>query len=322
MLKINDLLPLNLQEEKIKFFASGYTYNPHFVYEKEVNQTELTQYGKPRWWPLMQAKWIARRDAKNRLSSINFVKSSQFINQVEFNRLLEDKLKTYQLENQYEIVFSKQFVSRISVNLKTQQVKVQLPIQIQRDEVAAVIAHEIETHILRQENSKKQIWHGKKKKFGLTSHMRTEEGLAVANEMIMGGNTTAYKQAVNYIATDLALHDSFARVFAFYIQMWGDPERAWLWTVKKKRGLTDTSQKGAFTKDVVYFEGLLKVLHYLKKNHYDPRGLYLGKIDVDDIKKIQKLNPSKEILLPEFLKNNLADYQEKAALLCKNHLWF
>jgi hypothetical protein len=69
---------------------------------------------------------------------------------------------------------------------------------------------------------------------------------------------------------------------------------------EKNRGLTDTSQKGAFSKDLVYFEGFIEILKYLQKNDADPSKLYFGKIAVQDIKKVEKLAIVQPILYPNF----------------------
>jgi hypothetical protein len=322
MLKINDLLPLNLQEEKVKFFASGYTYNPQFIYEKEVDQDELTQYGKPKWWLLWQARWILHkylRQQKSDLTKKMINSEKHFLSPSEIKQILEKHLSKYSLDKIYLIKFSEDFVSRISVNLKDKLIKVRLPIQIEKDEISAVIAHEIDTHVLRQHNSSQQIWHGKKKKYGLSSHSRTEEGLAIINEMIAAEQNIAYKSAINYLAVDLAIKNDFKKVFSFFVKLWNDPERAWIWTVKKKRGLTDTNQKGAFTKDLIYFEGLMKVLKYLKRNNYDPSLLYVGKIAVEDVEKLKKINTLPAQLLPPIFTDNPKLYKQKVKQLIKNN---
>ncbi len=319
MIKIADLVPTNLQEEKIKFFASGYTYNPQFHYDQPIDESQLTQYGRPKWWLLWQAKWIVWR-YKNNLQKHPIHLEKDVVSKKEIELLIENRLSLYNINREYSLLFSDKFVGRIAVNLKHKQIKIRTPIQINKHEIEAVLAHEIDTHLLRQKNSEKQVWHGSKKKFGFKNHTKTEEGLAVINEMIAAKQTLPYKQALNYLSIDLALKSDFVSVFNFFLSAWNDPERAWTWTVKKKRGLTDTSRKGGFTKDVVYFEGLISVLKYAKKNNYDLQALYYGKIDVDDVKQAIELSPQYRPILPFIITKDSEAYKTKLQQICLQNL--
>ena len=322
MVKLKDLVPLNLSSEKEKFFASLFKYNPQFIYEKKIDQQELTRYGKPNLWYLFLAKRIIKKyqQIQSELDNQSIV-SNQFLTQDEVKEFFTKRLAQYGLEKDYQVIFSKNFISRVAINLKNKEVKILLPIKISAQEIEAILAHEIDTHVLRQYNYEQQIWFGKKKKYGFKEHLRTEEGLAIINEMISRQQPLAYKAAINYLALNLALKKDFVSVFEFFYKIWQDPERSWTWTLKKKRGLTDTKQKGAYTKDIVYFEGLIKVLKYLRKNNYDPRPLYCGKIDVDDLNKAINLQNNQAIKLPVFLQNNFEDYQNKLKVLCANHIY-
>lgn len=305
MIKLKDLIPLNLNSEKEKFFASNFQYNPQFVYEKKIDQNELIKYGKPKLWYLFLARRILKKYHKS--AKQQFIKNNTdrpFLSQEEVNKVIFTRLTEYGLEKDYQIVFRENFVSRMAINLKNKEIKVALPIKITSEEIAGVLAHEIDTHLLRQHNYEKQPWFGKKKKYGFKNYLKTEEGLAIINAMVSGDNHLAYKSAINYLAVDLALRKDFVTVFNFLYQIWQDPERTWTWTLKKKRGLTDTSQRGAYTKDIVYFEGLIRVLNYLRKNNYDPKALYCGKIDIDDLNKVKKLKSDQQLLLPKYLQNN------------------
>jgi len=140
------------------------------------------------------------------------------------------------------------------------------------------------------------------------------------NEMLDSKNKIAYKSAVNYLGVNLAHKKSFTQLFKFFNQHWQDPERAWTWTLKKKRGVRNTAQKIAFSKDLVYFEGFVQVLKYLQKNNYDPSLLYYGKLDISDIEKAQKMNPGYEAILPKFYIDHPEIYKEKVKQIAKENL--
>lgn len=318
MLKLSDLTPINLDSEKEKFFASNFKYNPQFVYENRINQTELTGYGKPKLWYL----FLAKRILKKLLKEDHLIKSEEqnrhFLDQDSVEDLIEKRLLSYNLNQKWKVVFSHKFVSRISVNNKYKTIKVRLPIIIDKNEIESILNHEIDTHVLRQVNYEKQLWFKKKTNNSFRPYLKTEEGLAAINELVANKNKLAYKSAINYLAVDLALKNDFVTVFNFFYKIWHDSERSWTWTLKKKRGVSDTSKKGGYTKDLVYFEGLVEVLNYLKKNGYSPAELYYGKLDLKDIQKAKKLNQNQEeIILPKVFTQNPKAYKEAIMEIAK-----
>lgn len=320
MTKLSDLIPLNLEEEKAKFFTSNFTYNPQFIYQKNTPSHELEKYGRPKWFYLFLAQRILNQYLKDR-KQIDFSSNNKnFLEEKELEKIIKDRLKNYQLENSYEIIFSKNFVSRISVNNNDRLIKISSPVSIEREEIEQILNHEIDTHVVRQLNYEKQPWFKRKKKNKFKKYLTTEEGLAAINELIATKHKLAYKSATNYLAVNLALKKDFASVFKFFYEISGDQERSWTWTLKKKRGMRDTSRKGAFTKDLVYFEGLVKVLKYLRKNNFDPSKLYYGKIDQKDIEKAEKIGVSGDLILPQVFKQNPESYKEKIKAVIKNNL--
>lgn len=319
MLKLTDLTPVNLESEKEKFFASDFKYNPQFIYEKDIPKEELTKYGKPKIWYMFLAKRILKKLLNKKYLIEQIENKRKFLDQDYIEDLIEKRLLFYDLNNKYKIVFSKNFVSRISVNNKERTIKVCLPIIIDRNEIEAVLNHEIDTHVVRQINYEQQTWYKKRKSNGFKPYLRTEEGLAAVNELITSEHKLAYKSAVNYLAVDLALKKDFVAVFNFFYEIWKDPERSWIWALKKKRGMTDTSKKGAYTKDLVYFEGLVEVLNYLKKNNYDPSELYYGKIDLKDVKKAKKLSVGHKLVLPKIFVQDKEAYKKAIMEIIRNN---
>jgi hypothetical protein len=320
MLRFSDLTPINLENEKTKFFAANCQYNPQFIYETNISEKELLQYGKPKWQYLLLAKRILRKYYKNKDEIQQKAEIKIFLDQHDLKKIIEKKLSVYNLNNEYKIVFSKNFISRCAINNKEKLVKIRLPITISQNEITAVINHEIDTHVIRQLNYERQSWFKQKEKNGFKPYLRTEEGLAAINELIANDCKLAYKTAANYLAIDLALKNDFVTVFNFFYEIWRNTERAWTWTFKKKRGIADTNQKGAFTKDLVYFEGFIQVLIYLKKHNCDPSELYYGKIDIVDIAKAKKTCIQK-LVLPEIFTRNPEFYKSEVLKIIKTNLF-
>jgi len=321
MPKLNDLVPTNLESEKEKFFASGFRYNPQFIYQKNISEKELIRYGKPKLWYLFLAKRILRKYLKQNDLASQKINNKIFLDQDGVEDLIEERLGNYGLVSRYKIIFSKDFISRIAVNNNNEVIKVRLPIMIDKNEIEAILNHEIDTHIIRQLNYERQPWFKKKKSNAFKPYLRTEEGLAAVNELIVSESKLAYKSAANYLAVDLALKKDFVTVFNFFYKIWQDSERAWTWTLKKKRGIRDTNKKGAFTKDLVYFEGFMQVLRYLKKNDCNPTELYYGKINYKDVKKAKKNCSQEELILPKFFTKDKEAYKQAVTEIIKNNLF-
>jgi alpha-L-glutamate ligase-like protein/uncharacterized protein (TIGR02421 family) len=166
--------------------------------------------------------------------------------------------------------------------------------------LAAVIAHEIETHILRNENGKSQPFEIFSR--GVGNYLETEEGLAIFNQnLILEKNSPKrFWAGVGLLAVAEATTKSFREVFNFVKGLGFDSERSWQTTVKVKRGLRDTSRAGGFTKEATYFSGLQKIQQFVDSGG-DLKKLYLGKIRVEDVEKLAKIpeiRPAK--LLPDF----------------------
>jgi len=163
--------------------------------------------------------------------------------------------------------------------------------------LAALIVHEIETHILTAENGKKQPYEIFNR--GLADYLITQEGLAIYNTEFKLNLPFSknYKVMSNVIAIYNSLDHSFSETFDKLIELGIPKEQAFRSTLKAKRGFFDTSKKGAFTKDYLYFVGYFQIKNFVD-NGGDIKDLYLGKINLNDLNKI-KLIPG--IIKPEIL---------------------
>lgn len=160
----------------------------------------------------------------------------------------------------------------------------------------AVIAHEIETHIYRAENSRLQKY--KIFEIGTAGYLATEEGLAVYNQQALGlplGEKEIWAP-LRSIGAYLAQEMSFVDLFHYLKDNYKlEDESAWRTCVKVKRGLVDTGKKIAFTRDTIYFKGYQAVKEYLADGNIEEKTkhLYIGKIGIEDLKNIGDLNQYK-----------------------------
>lgn len=207
--------------------------------------------------------------------------------------IIEKQIQKYKLP--YRV-----FIKKINARLSVLQYSIRINPQAKflKKELKSLIFHEL-THAFRRENGISQGW--SLFKIGFPGYLETEEGLAGYNEINLGKNKLKLQlYAARVMACHLALKHSFREVFDFLRKHNFTEEEAWQITVRVKRGFGDTSQRGAFLKDYLYFTGYLKVKEYFQKNK-NPLLLYYGKIGINDIK---KLNNFKKLKYPKYIFNH------------------
>lgn len=167
--------------------------------------------------------------------------------------------------------------------------------------VKRLIVHEIGTHIVRYENGSQQPY--KIFAHGLGGYLMTEEGLAVYNEeknnCLTNDQLRIYSGRV--LAINKALKSSFYETYKLLNEHFS-PALSWRLALRSKRGLSDTSERGAYTKDIAYLSGYINVKEFIKK---EPEGsdikLYYGKVGIQHTKYLDSIpglvNPH---LLPIF----------------------
>ncbi|MBI3332366.1 DUF1704 domain-containing protein [Candidatus Peregrinibacteria bacterium] len=167
----------------------------------------------------------------------------------------------------------------------------------------ALIAHEIETHALTQVNGDHQpfeLLH-----IGTANYMDTQEGLAIYNQnaVLSPHHDKRYDPAKNVLAVAYALDHSFADVRRYLEEgLSYAPDAALMRAIRLKRGMGDTSEPGAFTRDIVYFRGFRAVERFAEEGG-DLKRLYVGKVAVEDLPLIEQIPGLKQpLVLPEFLR--------------------
>jgi alpha-L-glutamate ligase-like protein/uncharacterized protein (TIGR02421 family) len=173
--------------------------------------------------------------------------------------------------------------------------------------IDALIRHEIETHILTAENGAHQPYAIFRR--GCAGYLDTQEGLAIYNQNRVYGDTheKRYNPPRNLLGLAYGLEHSFADTRQYLSEELGyDREKALSQAIIIKRGLTNTSDNGGFTKSVVYFRGVRAIERFLAEGGQLQR-LYVGKIALEDLELVEKLPDLQQpLLLPEFLREQAA----------------
>ena len=96
---------------------------------------------------------------------------------------------------------------------------------------------------------------------------------------------------------------SFVDLFKDLEQYIDDPTRRWQYTLRVKRGLTDTSLSGGLYKDQVYLEGAYKILK--DRKNIDFHTLISGKISLEDLDRpfLMKIVKVENLVIPPFMRD-------------------
>lgn len=191
-------------------------------------------------------------------------------------------------------------VASALVNMFEKRFKLKKKQRMHQRYINRLIVHEIGVHVLRYENGLRQPL--KIFSTGLADYLPTEEGLAAYSEEQSGVlDPSMFRQyAGRVLAIQSALESDFVTTYK-NLKTYFDSQTALKLTLRAKRGVDDTSQPGAFTKDYVYLKGYFDVKRFAKK--HDVRQLWLGKVSIRDLKLVQKMSGIQEPnFLPDFLK--------------------
>lgn len=215
-------------------------------------------------------------------------------------RKFEDALTRYGLHN-WKVVLSNNVVADIAAGKNI--IYLRADAEFTQSHIDALVAHEIETHVLTAENGNHQPFALFKR--GFANYLDTQEGLAILNQNkhLSPFDERRFNPPRNLIGLSFALKHSFAKTRHYLMEELGMfPDKALSQTISYKRGLGDTSRAGAFTKSTVYFRGLLAVEKYIRQGK-PLKDLYLGKIALEDLDLIKQI-PGLEapLLLPEDLR--------------------
>lgn len=301
------LTPLNLLEEKERFLSEQ-NFNPVFHYENPVEEKDLTKYGFPKPEYVALAQEILDKAYFGRNERDLVMSQGKIIPHQEVTRRTQAFLDMHNLGDNYKIVWSASFVSRATINADT--IKLRSTSEFRQQNLLGMLYHEIGTHAIRRHNYQQQPWFKKKKKHGFGSYLKTEEGLASLHSLLPMEYKSAFSTAIRYLAVHYAQHHSLLELWQFLGKYIQDPETRWMVTFRQKRGISNSEHGGGFTKDLVYFEGMLEMYHWLKNNAFDLTPLYFGKLSYQDIDTAQTLNPNFQPLLPSFFTLDREKYEK------------
>lgn len=308
------LTPKNLIQENQKFleeYKKGHRYNPQYKYEdvnlnnlyeyevlfskilstinvgnrifvdiilemqntinliKNIGSPTITSYAKKAYgFPNQDILNAAHGVIRNRLhdKKDNKEYSAQYLSDI-FRKRLSD----YNFS--WTITITPNLSSSIAVDFDNSEIYLNKNDMFSQQDIKRLQVHEIDTHVLRAENGKRQS--DVLYRIGFPNFIETEEGLAAYSENQRGllDEKTLRLYAGRVIGVDYALSHDFYSTFV-YLSKYFDENECIRIVSRIKRGIEDTSDFGAFTKDYIYFSGYKTIVESL--NSSDIALLYSG----------------------------------------------
>lgn len=306
---VSDLLPLNVAAEKEKFLADR-SYQPQFIYRREFTTKLLTRFGLP------TAELMTLATAYLQTHQPPLTDNSPKLTPLALQEQLTDLMTSLKLAP-LPIIYQGQSLSRAS--LRARQLVLRVGDSFTTDEFRAILYHEILTHYLRAYNQDQQIFPAAKP----TVFLPTEEGLAIFNGLWAKTNGGEQRPSGllmtvcrRYLLAAWAQELDFAALAARLRQEWQfSLERSWQWAMRAKRGLTDTAQKGGFTKDLIYLTGFLQIIDLIATNPIAYRELYWGRIAWTQLSDLRLVAKTTKIVYPPMVEQ--LDRLVSLAALCK-----
>lgn len=320
------LRPLNLEEEKNRFFANQNS-NPQFIYPKlkfdpyflkedllkiRTDNSILGQIFEEKKLEIerkINLLELRDEDSFSKISIELFGAPTEdeisvcleHLSKIDWKipKQQDLTLNTQQIKEEFEKVFQRYGLNEWHVKIKPNLVAdciagknnslfLNSGVAFTESRLKSLIVHEIETHILTAENGKLQPYEIFNR--GFANYLITQEGLAMYNveQQKQRPFWHNYKALTNVIAIHKALEKPFCEVFQELIELKIPAEQAFRSTLKAKRGIMNTSRKGAFTKDYLYFKGYIEIKEFCEKGG-NIEELYIGKINVNDLSKVKQI---------------------------------
>ncbi|MBU0767339.1 DUF1704 domain-containing protein [Patescibacteria group bacterium] len=225
---------------------------------------------------------------------------NNLLNAERAKEMFEEILEHYVLDG-WEVAIRKRLVADCTVGGK--HIYIREGALFQLSHVKSLIAHEIETHVLTAENGDHQPFALFRR--GCANYLDTQEGLAIhnQNQALSLYHEHRYNAPRNILGLEFGLTHSFAETRAYLEEEIGYSDRkAITQAITIKRGLSDTSENGGFTKGMVYFRGLRSIERFLEKGG-DLKRLYVGKIALEDLELVEQIPDLQQpLLIPDFLR--------------------
>ncbi|XP_041755210.2 uncharacterized protein KIAA0895-like [Coregonus clupeaformis] len=318
------LRPVNLDQERQAFFQSDYKYDPQFEYSTPEPSTVLEKYREGSGLFLTQAVGIMECILRKFGNYENFeeVTGGSILPK---SRVWAAARKYLQKENcvgEVVVCLSEELLSQAVMMVESCRPTLTINLSGARQHwLEGMFRHEIGTHYLRGVNNNLQPWSTSagRKQYGLKPANPTEEGLASLHSVLLRKQPYLWRAALLYYTVYHAARMSFSQLFSHIAQFVQDPAVRWEYCLRAKRGQTDTSQPGCFSKDQVYLDGILRILRH--RRNIDFKMLTsLGKVSFEDVERLRHIAVLRRTRIPHFMQDQEKYLQHLDHIVTVNEL--
>ncbi|XP_061886433.1 microtubule-associated tyrosine carboxypeptidase [Entelurus aequoreus] len=301
------LRPFNLEQEKHTFFQSDFKYEPQFEYAHPEPRSVLDKYSEGSRLFLEQAVGIMECVLNKFGSYETFVEvtGGGVLPKSQVWAAVRKYLQKEGCVGEVVVRLSDELLSQAVMVVESCRPTLTINLAGARQHwLEGMLRHEIGTHYLRGVNNSLQPWSTAdgRKQFGLKPANPTEEGLASLHSVLLRKQPYLWRAALLYYTVFHAGKMSFSQLFSHIARFVKDPDVRWEYCLRAKRGQTDTSQPGCFSKDQVYLDGILKILCH--RRDIDFKMLTsLGKVSYEDVERLRYLAVTTNARIPHFMRD-------------------
>ncbi|XP_062405341.1 microtubule-associated tyrosine carboxypeptidase [Sardina pilchardus] len=301
------LRPINLEQERQTFFESDYQYEPQFEYVSPEPVSVLEKYKEGSGLFLSQAVGIMECVLRKFGTYEDFeeVTGGSVLPKSRVWAAARKYLQKESCVGEVVVCLSDELLSQAVMMVERCRPTLTINLQGARQHwLEGMLRHEIGTHYLRGVNNNLQPWNSAvgRKKFGLKPANPTEEGLASLHSVLLRKQPYLWRAALLYYTVHHAANMSFSQLFSHIARFVQNPAVRWEYCLRAKRGQTDTSKPGCFSKDQVYLDGILRILRH--RRNIDFKMLTsLGKVSYEDVERLRPLAVLHRTRIPHFMQD-------------------
>ncbi|XP_029464624.1 uncharacterized protein KIAA0895-like homolog [Rhinatrema bivittatum] len=318
------LRPLNVDQEREKFFKSNFTYNPQFQYEEPFPAAVLTKYSEASDQFITQAVRIMQAVLAKygTYESFEVTNGGSQLSKCQIWNNIRKYMQKEGCAGEIVVHLSEDLLSQAVMMIENSRPTLTINLSGARQYwLEGMLRHEIGTHYIRGVNNSRQPWHNSdgRKLFGLKPANPTEEGLASLHSVLFRKHPFLWRAALLYYTVCSASHMTFCQLFKDLEQFVLDPGVRWEYCVRAKRGLTDTTEKGCFSKDQVYLDGILRILRHRRRIDFQLLAA-LGKVSYEDLERLKDSAVLQSPRIPHFMQDQNRYQKQLDHIIVTNHL--
>lgn len=339
--------PLNYREQKLDFFSSNFSKNPHFIYSDHTIDT----FFKKRNLFNLPVETLADDDLVKLYSSVieSYVDKIDQYRSIGTADFLYDSMRYYgepsqkdirnanfilhlpeDVDRQDEKMLDADGIRQVMENFARHEgyqysirvddnmianalvsgttIKINSAARVSETEVNALAHHELGVHLVTTLNGRSQPL--KILSMGCPVNTMTQEGLAIFCEYLAGYMTLSRLKilALRVLAVDSMIEEKdFKATFLLLKEEYGASD---------EQAFTITARVyrgGGFTKDYLYLQGFHQMLNAFE-NRADFRCLLAGKVSLDCLGTVQRLIDKGILLAPQWVSPSILNPAENDSI--------